>query len=340
MSLSKLVSAKYIFIDVVNYTYDRPSEAQIDITSSLNLIVKESIEKNKINTENILFIPTGDGVCIVLKNVSYEFFDAHLKIAVAILEKLYDYNQKTNDKKRQYSIRIGLNENIDNIVIDINGNVNVSGAGINICQRIMDFAGPNQIMVGPQVYEILAKREIYFENFRCFKDISIKNGKISIYQYMNEKMVYVNDESPPQLEKLNKTEQKLPEVTAYYLALLHSQKDKIIKLRSGTGGSNLKYTLIVAFWFLANDFLEKSKESETDQYTPFSPFNSLDELIKCLDEINYRVICEFSGLIERHQNFSQWIDRCTEKDGAVFLNEYGLKKLKEDWPQIFNDICS
>lgn len=340
MSVNKLVSAKYIFIDVVNYTYDRPSEAQIDITSSLNKIVKESIVVNKINTEDILFIPTGDGVCITLKNVSYEFFDAHLKVALTILEKLYGYNQKIIDKKRQYSIRIGLNENVDNIVIDINGNVNVSGAGINTCQRIMDFAGPNQIMVGPQVHEILAKREIYFENFRCFKDVSIKNGKINIYQFFNEKTISLNNEFPPRLEKTIKTEQKLPEITAYYLALLHSQKDKIIKLKNMKEGSNLNYTLTVAFWFLANDFLGKSKKTETDHYSPFSPFNSLDELIKCLDEINYRVICGFSGLIERHQNFSHWIDRCTEEDGVLFLNEYGLKKLEQDWPQIFKDICS
>lgn len=340
MALNQLVSAKYIFIDVVNYTDGRPSEAQIDITSSLNKIVKESIADNRIDTQKILFIPTGDGVCIVLKNISYEMFDAHLRLALTILEKLNEYNQTCNDKKRQYAIRIGLNENIDNMVIDINGNVNVSGAGINNCQRIMDFAWANQIMVGPQVHEILSKREKYFEYFRCFEEVAIKNSKMSIYQYVDDECAYLNSEFPPKFLSAQKADQKIPETTAYFLALLHSNKDNIVSLRTGTDGNHFQNSLIVAFWFLANDILGKSMATDIDRYTPFSPYQTLDELMKCLDKTDSRVVCELSDFISGHPDFSYWIQRCAEEEGAFFLNEYGLEKLKKDWPKIFEDIGS
>ena len=340
MSLNQLVSAKYVFIDVVNYTIGRPSEAQIDITASLNKIVKESVGQNKLSTQNMMFIPTGDGLCIVLKNFPYELYDASLKLALTILNKLFKYNENCNDKKRQYSVRIGLNENIDNIVIDINGNVNVSGAGINNCQRIMDFAGENQIMVGPQVHEVLSKREKYFEYFRRFEGVSVKNTKMDIYQFVDEKNEYLNSEYPPKFMYTQKTHQKIPEITAYFLALLNSRKDRILQLKNRSKGNHLKYTLIAAFWFLAHDLLEKSKGSNTDQSTSFSPFDSPDELIQYLDKINTRVICEFSGFIESQPDFSHWIHRCTEVDDAISLNEYGIEKLKEDWPQIFEDLCS
>ncbi len=338
MAMNQLVSAKYIFIDVINYTDGRPSEAQIDITSSLNKIVKESITDNAIDPQTILFIPTGDGVCIVLKNVSYEMFDAHLKIALTILKKLDDYNQQCEDKKRQYAIRIGLNENIDNIVIDINGNVNVSGAGINNCQRFMDFAWANQIMVGPQVHEIISKREKYFEYFRRFEAVAIKNSKLNIYQYIDENCPYLNSDFPPKFLSAQKADQKIPEATAYFLALLHSNKDKIAPLRTGTVGDHFQKSLIVAFWFLANDILGRSTSVDIDQYTPFAPYQNLEELMQCFDKTDPRVVCELADFITDHPDFSYWIQRCEEEEGAFFLDEYGVEKLEKDWPTIFEDI--
>ncbi len=340
MSLNQLVSAKYIFIDVVDYTDGRPSEAQIDITTSLNKIVKESIADNKIDPQAILFIPTGDGVCIVLKNISYEQFDAHLRLALTILRKLYEYNRNCNDKKRQYAVRIGLNENIDNIVIDINGNVNVSGAGINNCQRIMDFAAANQIMVGPQVHEILSKREKFFEYFRCFEEVAIKNSKMNIYQYIDDECEYLSSEFPPDFLDGNTTEKRIPEITAHFLVLLHRNKERIVQLRSETNGDHFRDTMIVAFWFLANDALRRSKSMDPDQLTPFSPSQDLDELVQRLDETDARVVCELSGFISGHTDFSYSLKQFAEEDGSLFLNKRGLEKLHQDWPDLTRDLGS
>lgn len=339
MIKNQLVNAKYVFIDVIGYSEDRPSEAQVDITSSFNSIIRDSIAKNKLITQRILFIPTGDGICIVLKDLESDLYDAHIKLALTILEKLKEYNEKINDRTRKYSIRLGLNENVDNLIIDINGNSNVSGAGINLCQRIMDSSGHNQIMLGPQVYEILSKHEKYFGSFRCFENIPIKHGNINIYQFLDHKLDNLNNDIPPKLVKIEKKDQKLPEITATFLSILHNERDKLIKLTNTQGNINFEPISIVALWFLANDLYGKSKETETKPYLPVSPYDSLDEFINCLGEIKFKFVNEFSRLIKEQADFSSWIYLCTEKNNQLFLNEYGLKKLQKDWPQILKRFC-
>lgn len=42
------IEAKHIFLDIVNYTHNRSIEAQTELISILNSIVKQSVRKNRI----------------------------------------------------------------------------------------------------------------------------------------------------------------------------------------------------------------------------------------------------------------------------------------------------
>src|SRR5690606_24189634 len=55
------------------------------------------------------------------------------------------------------SVRIGVHLGPIRMVFDINQRINVVGDGINVAQRIMDFAQPNQIVVSRAYYDVISR---------------------------------------------------------------------------------------------------------------------------------------------------------------------------------------
>ncbi|NQT56065.1 MAG: hypothetical protein HQ551_07535 [Desulfobacteraceae bacterium] len=165
-------SFKYIFLDIVKFT-SRSVEAQSDVICALNETVKASVGERDLQEENVLYIPTGDGICIAMSEEL--IFDIHMLVALDILDKIHNYNEKQEDEMRQFNVRIGINENIDNVIEDINGRINVAGSGINVASRIMDNADEGQILVGQAVYDILRYRERYMNSFKTYS-ATIKHG--------------------------------------------------------------------------------------------------------------------------------------------------------------------
>jgi len=67
-----------------------------------------------------------------------------LKIAIAIRDSV------------AMPVRMGINLGPVRMVTDLNGHVNVIGDGINVAQRVMGFAAPNQILVSRSYYEVVS----------------------------------------------------------------------------------------------------------------------------------------------------------------------------------------
>lgn len=212
----KTVEAKHIFIDIVNYTYKRSVEAQSYIISALNDIVHESIEIFKVKKENVIFIPTGDGMCISLLNI-LDPYDIHLNLGLELLKNILSYNTSQKDRMRKFSIRIGINENTDNLIIDINGKKNISGSGINMAARIEGLGDKNQILVGHSVFDKLSNREKYMDSFSSYSAV-VKHGlNLNVYQYTNKKLEYLNSDTPTIFRKITKAILPLTDKEAHYI---------------------------------------------------------------------------------------------------------------------------
>lgn len=193
------IAAKYIYLDIVDFTKGRTVEAQTDILENLNSVIKTSVCALNVPSERRIFIPTGDGVCIALLGIE-ETFDVHMLIALHILKEIYEHNQETADPQRSFSVRIGINSNIDNLVTDINGNRNVAGDGINTSQRIMSLADAGQILVSEAVFDVLHFRNAYFGSFRQFM-ATVKHGRsVVVYQYLALGKKGVNLQTPRAFE--------------------------------------------------------------------------------------------------------------------------------------------
>jgi hypothetical protein len=194
------VSAKYVFLDIVRYSDGRHIEAQIQIIKQLNQIVLRSLREQKISTNQTTFLPTGDGICIAIHGIGLTF-DCHLLLALKILRLINAYNISIKEKMYKFYVRIGLNENTDNWITDINGNQNIAGKGINLAQRIMEQGDGSQIMVGRTTYETLSQRKKYYDQFEEYYAVDKHNIKFPVYQFKG-KGVRLNRDVSAKFEKI------------------------------------------------------------------------------------------------------------------------------------------
>lgn len=202
MTSDATVYAKYIFLDIVKYS-TRSVEGQTAIIKTLNEIVEQVANEYKIDADQAIYIPTGDGMCIGLINVINPY-DIHLRISLDILNLIEKHNKKELNPACKFNVRIGINENDDNLVTDINGKKNFAGNGINIAQRIMSCGDANMIIVSSSVKDRLSARDAYLNKFKGYK-VTIKHGeKITVYQYIDDNIRYLSTDIPSAILKENK----------------------------------------------------------------------------------------------------------------------------------------
>jgi class 3 adenylate cyclase len=186
--MSETARIQYVFLDVVGFTRGRSVEAQSEIVAALNTIVSTSIQVRAVPKEATILIPTGDGMAVAI--INQPSADLHLQVALQILAAVSTHNGSKTDPMRQFEVRIGINENIDNLVTDINGQRNVAGAGISMAQRIMDKADAGQVLVGATVFETLRQREAYMTTWRAFNARGKHDIIFPVYQFLSAKRFY------------------------------------------------------------------------------------------------------------------------------------------------------
>lgn len=332
-------SCKYIFLDIVKFT-KRSVEAQSDVIKELNRIVKESVQRNSLQENNIIFIPTGDGICLAIRRSLS--FDIHMLIALDILATIHGYNENQKDDKRKFDVRIGINENTDIIIEDINERTNVAGSGINLASRIMDNADEGQVLVSQAVYDILCAREKYMGSFKSY-NATIKHGlQIPVHQYVKAGHLGLNTNEPSNLSS-KKTVYRLSKKSAYYFA--HSIKNKKILIKKTEGNPFIYYTPIVLLWFLAEDSCEMSDSKEFDAPILRQPGEgklSVEEQYAVIDSAHTWILCEFSefiidGHLDKFHRDSFGDDKYGGKCWYV-INKNGQEKLKKEHPDIWQEF--
>jgi len=330
---------KYIFLDIVKFT-QRSVEAQHDIIKELNRIVKTSVDGSSIKKDSCIFLPTGDGICIALKGESP--FDIHIRIALDVLQEIDKYNRSINNKMRKFDVRIGINENVDNIIEDINGSQNVAGAGINLAKRIMDNADGGQILVGGTVYEVLRARENYMDSFKGH-NASGKHGiQFSVYQYIKEGHPGLNI-AVPEIFLNKKTSYKLSKKSAYYFA--HAIKNKSLLIEKTEGMATDFYVPVILLWFLAQDSCKISTAKDFDIATLKQPGKgklSFEEQYEVISQMYFWVICELSEfIVYNHLEKYHMESFETTEDGLscwYIINKSGQEKLKREHPNIWQEF--
>jgi class 3 adenylate cyclase len=337
-------SAKYVFLDVVQFTHNRNVEAQTDIVADLNTVVRDAISHCGIAEDTRLFIPTGDGMCIALLNTEGRYpYDLHICVALRILESLEAHNADEPDEMRRFQVRIGINANEDNLFTDINGGPNLAGAGISLASRIMDKADGGQVLVGESVFERLQQREMYMNKFKDFGFTDKHGTRVRVYQYI-ENCPGLNTHTPKALEGERRPEMKLTAQMAYYMAYAIKNRHFISKVYKED--STHSYILPLLLYTLSLDAVESQLASESEARAEIlttwkfreATFEEQFEHYKSIDTIDFSLMMLFADLIKDKIR--------TQCDyGAMFLigaglplfvSDKGKEKLKQEFAGVWN----
>ena len=332
--MTETARVQYVFLDVVGFTHNRSVEAQSDIISALNQIVKEAVDALKLDPQAVVFIPTGDGIAIALINP--KGFDGHLCLALSINEAVARHNDNAPHTMRRFDVRIGVNENIDNVILDVNARTNVAGTGISMAQRIMDKADGGQVLVGQSVYETLRQRERYLESFRHYAATGKHGLTFPVYQFVSPISPGLNVEPPSSFAKKATEAVKLTKLAAYYIA--HAAKNRQFLL-SRKGDARRDEVATVLLTYLAGDSVDASEAGVHDKPTVKTwraDSASFEEQYHHYDSIGFWPITDLARFLSKDilGQYSEHFESAGYLTTYGFVRPSGVQKLWAEWPQI------
>jgi len=329
--VSKLASVKYVFLDVVGFTVDRSVEAQADIVSALNDIVRASVFDTSIPLDRVIFLPTGDGLCIALLDID-DPYDVHIRLATRIVDLVEQHNANTFSTPRKFLVRIGVNANIDNVVIDINDRNNLAGAGVNFAARVMSLADGNQILVSSAVYEVLRYRELYEHAFQHFEGEVKHKVRASIYQ-LTAQYPGLSTAVPREFQPKIRVIPPLEGAIAFYFAW--SQKFREFLMQHNEE-SNAR-AAIAWLWYRAVDAnaLAAARDFERPRLYTFGENQMSD-----IDQLRHYEASDFSvvwDLVEyliadKFAMYSRYFEYGAHGIDFRFVNSQGCAQVKSDCP--------
>src|SRR5262245_24031886 len=122
-----------VFVDLVGYS-ERPVTQQGMLKRHLNEVIGRSLAH--VGESDRLALDTGDGAALCFLGDPEDALFAAANLREALM---------ADPGPAGGQVRIGINLGPARIVRDLNGNRNIIGDGINVAQRVMGFAAPNQI---------------------------------------------------------------------------------------------------------------------------------------------------------------------------------------------------
>jgi class 3 adenylate cyclase len=156
--------AHVLFMDIVGYS-TLSQDDQIKVTKQLKDVVREANEFQRASTSNnLVSIPTGDGMALVFFGDPEAPVRCALEISVALREF------------PEIKLRMGINSGPVNKVVDVNEKVNVAGAGINMAQRIMDCGDTGHILLSKRVADDLTQWNRWRGKLRDLGEVQVKHG--------------------------------------------------------------------------------------------------------------------------------------------------------------------
>ncbi len=152
-----------LFIDIVGYS-KLLLEEQKAFLRKLTDIVLATPQVNESPNEQLIRLPTGDGMALVFRKSSEEPVRCAMEIAQALKQH------------SEILVRMGIHSGPVSEIVDLNGNKNIAGAGINMAQRVMDCGDAGHILVSRRVADDLAQYRHWSEQLYDLGECEVKHG--------------------------------------------------------------------------------------------------------------------------------------------------------------------
>jgi TolB-like protein/class 3 adenylate cyclase/Tfp pilus assembly protein PilF len=204
----QLEIAHVLFIDIVGYSKLSINEQRAAI-DELNQAVRTSEQFQKAEAAaRLIKIPTGDGMALVFYKSPEEPVECALEISRALKEH------------PRLQLRMGVHSGPVSGVIDVNGQANLAGAGLNMAQRVMDCGDAGHILLSKRVADDLGEYEHWRPLLHDLGECEVKHGmRVSIANLHADEVG--NPQLPKKFQALKKhrTRVRLAATTAALLAL-------------------------------------------------------------------------------------------------------------------------
>src|SRR5438876_1768118 len=200
--------AHVLFIDIVGYS-KLSSNDQHATVEELNQIVRASEQSQRAEaTGRLTKIPTGDGMALVF----YTSPEAPAQCAVEISRALKEHPR--------LQVRMGIHSGPVSGVVDVTERANLTGAGINIAQRVMDCGDASHILLSKHVAEDLEEYEKWRPLLHDLGSCEVKHGmRVSVVNLHSDEVG--NPQLPIKFQALKKHSARVrwAAMTAALLAL-------------------------------------------------------------------------------------------------------------------------
>jgi len=204
----QLEIAHVLFIDIVGYSKLSVNEQHAAV-EELNQIVRASEQFQKAErASRLLKIPTGDGMALVF----YTSPEVPAQCAVEISSALKEHPR--------LQLRMGIHSGPVSGVVDVNERANLTGAGINMAQRVMDCGDAGHILLSKHVAEDLEEYEQWRPLLHDLGTCEVKHGvRVSIVNLHSDEVG--NPQLPKKFQALKKHRARVrwAAMTAALLAL-------------------------------------------------------------------------------------------------------------------------
>jgi TolB-like protein/class 3 adenylate cyclase/Tfp pilus assembly protein PilF len=156
--------AHLLFIDVVGYSKLLVNE-QIELMQQLNRIVRGTdCFRHAESSGKLIRLPTGDGMVLLF----FRSPEQPVRCALEISQALHSHPH--------IQVRMGIHSGPINQVVDVNDQMNIAGAGINIGQRVMDCGDAGHILLSKHVADDLTQYGHWQPHLHDLGECEVKHG--------------------------------------------------------------------------------------------------------------------------------------------------------------------
>jgi TolB-like protein len=152
-----------LFIDLVGYS-KLLIEEQKERLRQLTDIVLATAQVREATNEQLIRLPTGDGMALVFRNSAAEPAQCALEITQAL------------KAHPDVAVRMGIHSGPVSEVTDVSGRTNIAGAGINMAQRVMDCGDAGHILLSKHVANDLQEHRQWSSWLHDLGECEVKHG--------------------------------------------------------------------------------------------------------------------------------------------------------------------
>jgi TolB-like protein/class 3 adenylate cyclase len=189
----QLEIAHVLFIDIVGYSKLLIDE-QRDYLHTLNEVVRETDSFRAAEaTGKLTRLPTGDGMALVFATTP----DAPVSCALQASKLLRSHPE--------LRVRMGIHSGPVSGITDVNDRSNVTGAGINLAQRVMDCGDAGHILLSKHVADDLEQYRQWRSHLHDLGECEVKHDvRVHVVNLYTDELG--NQETPEKFQQAKETQ--------------------------------------------------------------------------------------------------------------------------------------